>query len=267
MEPIFYLDLYFFINFSLDALGFFIASRILLRPIRLLRFLGAAFVGASYACIAEIIPLSLPIQTFLSLLTLFLCVLLLFPPRGRRDFFRSLLYTALSLALLGGGLIALQSLLGTDTEKQSLNAVSVLLLCTVSFGVIVYCKRIQNRFSRAVRTICMHLNHTACHATALIDSGNLLIHPRTGYSAALISQEAADALFGNTLTPNETILIATPAGTAELKGFVVTETYIRIKSKPYQLQPFFLAIDPNSKHFGGCDMLISPTILPAQANA
>ncbi len=266
MQEIFYLDLYFLINFSLDALAFFTASRILPKPIRLTRLLSASALGAFSACLTELfIPFAL-FDALLGMTSLILGCFLLFKPHNLNDFLRSIFFSLFSLILLGGSVSALQSLAGIASTKQKIGPFTLLFFGLIGGICIAFGRTTKQRFSKTIQNLCMRVDKAYCYATALVDSGNLLIHPRTGLSVALISYEAANFLFHDLIRTQtqDSIELSTPAGHATFFGFIVEESYIQSCGKKRKTDPFFLAIDRNTRHFGGCDMLISPSILPSK---
>ena len=265
MQEIFYLDVYFLINFSLDALAFFTASRILPKPICVKKLIFASALGGISACLTELfIPLTF-FGAITNILFLFLGCFLLFSPRNVGDFFRSSLFTLLSAILIGGSISALQSLSGIASADQKIDSFTLIFLAVAIFFCIFYGRATKRRFSKTIQNLCMHVDQTYCYATALVDSGNLLIHTKTGLSVAIISADAAEFLFHGQIQTkaSDHVELSTPAGNATLYGFIVEESYIQSCGKKQKNAPFFLAIDTNTRHFGGCDMLISPTILPA----
>lgn len=266
MREIVYIDLYFFLNTTLDALCIYITSRILAivtRPWRLL--LGAAF-GGTFSVFLLLLPIGKPLCILLFVGSLLLCCLIAFPQKSLSQFLKNCLFFFLSLSLLGGSVSALQSVLGISFQNQKIGIGTVCLLLFFSISIALYLSLAKRRFQTRMITLSIILNNTHFHLSALVDSGNLLIEQTSGLCACLIAKEVFEDLFAKNKppTPNtsQKIEITTPSGHASLNGFVVENAYTVRRCKKHNLKPFFLAIDEQSISYGGCDMLISPTILP-----
>ncbi len=270
MNEIFYIDIYFFLNAALDAVCFFAVSRILPQHIRLLRLLTASALGGLCAAITALYPIdNITIALLFFAMSLF-STALVFVPHSLPHFMRCYALFLLSLFLLGGALCAIGTLLGISVSSQKFELWYTLVVAVLLGGIVLLFVLAQRRFRRNIQDVCLVIDGKFCYASALVDSGNLLIHPESGLSVALITEEAARFFFtperakalDEAQDENNKITLITPAGQKNLYGFIAEEAYVYRGGKRKRIQPFFLALDRSCHNYGGCDLIISPSVLP-----
>lgn len=271
MNEIFYVDLYFFVNFLFAALCLFAVEKIQGTYTPLLRIVSSALLFGVFAVLLE--WLSLPqIWTVCAVLftTVPLCALA-FPPRSTRLLLRTTLFYFLTQFFFGGLLSGCYALFGVAASDRKITWALLFVFPVFLFVCILFFGVSRRRFQAKTQHVCLIFNGFHCHASALLDSGNLLRHPKYGISVALIGTEAADFFFRDralcslrrqNCKSEDAVKISTPTGEKFLYGFVAEQSYILVHGKKRKLEPFFLAFDPDSPNFSGCDLIIAPAILP-----
>ena len=73
-----YIDIFFLINFSMDFLSLFIASRLLSRKVRLWRLALSALLGGAYACASLVFSFSAHLGVFSLAVDALACLLMAF---------------------------------------------------------------------------------------------------------------------------------------------------------------------------------------------
>ena len=259
MQEVLFIDAYFLINLALDFLALYLTSRLKARNVPFHSLILSSIICASFSILEILIPLYSFYKIFLFIFFISIACLLAFKPPTITDLLSITINFFLTLVLLGGSIHAIQSLGGTMVQSQTVDWITVLFIFALAPISFLYLSTANRRTKQKYQNLCIIIN-----ASALIDTGNLLRHPTSGDSVALIGLEAAAHLFSKIDSPpelNEQICIQTPAGRTQLFGFFCYESYVRKRGKQKRIKPFFLALDPHTKNFGGCDLLISPYIL------
>ncbi len=189
MGQIVYVDILFMINFSMDFLCFFIASKILNTKLSLIRTLLGAVIGGIYANVA--LFMSAPRMAAL-LLDIFICVIMctvayLKKGRGRTLPLFILVYFAVSMAL-GGFMTAIFNLLNRadlpSGENDMSDGISVwlfMLLAAISALITLFGGRFfRKKATQRTAEISVTYDGKCTKLTAMSDSGNLLREPISG---------------------------------------------------------------------------------------
>lgn len=265
MTEIIYVDLYFFYNAAADALCLFAVSRLLPCRLRLSRLLAASALGGVYAVLLALFPLGgvlLPLSFFGASL---LCTRLCFPKSGHRGLLSAYLLFLLTLFLLGGALTALQSLLSDSPIAESpllLGALFVLLLLP---ALLFYLLCLRRRFDTKIVQVDLSLRSCTLALCALVDSGNLLRHPESQCPVVLCALSALTEAHRAQLVPDaqalQDIELTTAAGTRRLYGQIVQGAHCRRNGRSVCLPDFFLALDPDTRAYGGCELLLPTSLL------
>ena len=266
MHEVFYLDLYCLVNFSLDALCLFAVSRILPRPVKLSRLILASCFG-SFASAICVFPVTPPlVDLAVLLITLPLSCMICFPPNSIGDLLRSALLLILCLFFFGGSFTALESLSGIAVSSQEFNLASILFAAMILALTVYFFHLTQRRFQKNIQTLGINFDGTLQYASALVDSGNLLIHPQSGRPVVLVSRNAAHLIAKEkhpAFCPDApSVCISTPAGTKTLFGFFVEELFLCTDRTKQKLAPVLFVFDEKTASFGGCDLLIPSILLP-----
>ena len=206
MEQTVYIDLFFLINFSMDFLGLFLATKLLGREKSILRLALSAIFGGVYACLALIFPLdsyfpllSIVVDALACVAMAFIAVFKRKAPRGVISF--ALVYGAVSI-LLGGAMTALFyafNRLGLDkafsgAENTVSDGISVYIFAVFA-AISGFITLIGGRFfkKKALRqggTLEIEYRGRRVGLECMCDSGNLLREPISQIPCILIELEA-----------------------------------------------------------------------------
>ena len=260
---IFYADLYFAENAALCALGLFVTSRVLPRPLTLWRLIVSALLGGICALFIALFPLGVLWRLLFFFSSLGLSVYIAFPARGWRRFLKESALFFVCLILLGGTVNALSALAGlSDGESGALIWLIALLLFWVGGGL--FFALAARRMETKTVVIAFPIGKKCRRFSALADSGNLAVHPQSGLPVVLMSRDA-HAVFsrggGEANAVWECVRIRTAAGEKILSGIRIRDAALLHGHRTRKLDPFFLAPDPDSRDFGGCDLLFPTTLL------
>ena len=198
-----YLDILFLINFSMDLLCFYLASRIMSVRMPVPRAVLASVLGGIYAdaalCIAPAGVMSLVID----LLVCFLMCAFVF---GKRNgfFFPTIVYFSVSMAL-GGFMSAIFNLLNrmgmnkAELREDSGDGISVWLfaiLAAVSGLMTLAGGRFFRRSSSQKRVeLNISYEEKQTRLCAMVDSGNLLREPISGRACVALDSKRAEEVF------------------------------------------------------------------------
>ena len=210
MEQTVYIDLFFLINFSMDFLGLFLASKLLGRGVRLYRLALASVFGGLYACFALIFPSDSLLSVFSFAVDAIACVIMAFIAIFEKKMMRgvisySLVFGAVSI-LLGGAMTALfyafnrmgldRILSGDNVQSDGISVYIFAIFASISGFVAL----ISGRFfkKKALRQngileieYCKRRIKIAC----MCDSGNLLREPISQNPCILVELDAIKGLF------------------------------------------------------------------------
>ncbi len=185
MEQTVYIDLLFLINFSMDFLCFFLASRILSWRISLPRTLMAAVVGGIYSSAALFLPKLYFLSFVIDVAVSFFMVLIVTLGRRFADIILSwVVFFAVSMAL-GGFMTAIFNLLnkaglgGADPSGEEGISVWLFLLIALVSGAITLFSGRFFRKKAATRTARVTVSYCGRSIVleGLVDSGNFLREP------------------------------------------------------------------------------------------
>lgn len=213
MEQTVYIDLFFLINFSMDFLGLFLATRLLGRSGSILRLVLASIFGGLYSCITLIFPLqtlsllSLAIDALACLMMAFIAVFKRKAPRGVISF--ALVYGAVSI-LLGGAMTALFYLFnrlgldkvfsGVEAESDGISVYIFAIFAALSGGATLLGGRFFRR--RALRqggAIEIEYRGRRVSLTCICDSGNLLREPISQRPCILVELDSLSGLLSDSI--------------------------------------------------------------------
>ena len=212
MEQTVYIDLFFLINFSMDFLSIFLASRLLGRGKGLLRQILAALFGGIYACVALVAPIQDSLSAFSIILDGLACMIMafiaVFDKKARRGVISfSLVLCAISI-LLGGAMTALFSLfnrLGLDRvlsggESQS-DGVSVYIFAVFAAlsgaATLIGGRFFKKKALRQGGTVEIEYRGRKVIVNCMCDSGNLLREPISQAPCILVELDALRGIFSD----------------------------------------------------------------------
>ena len=205
-----YLDRLFVLNWLADYLLCLTAARICGVPLRRLRYVGSALLGAAYACAAL-----LPGWGFLTAAPwklVFGLVMGLIAFLGERHPLRCMLTLLAVSALFGGALWAF----GGGSLSLRFLAVSF-AACYAVLNLLLRNRGALPDKPRAA--VCVHRSGRESRFFALRDTGNSLTDPLTNRPVLLLSPRAAEPLFGEGLLWGDAVaLLEQSANRESLRG-------------------------------------------------
>lgn len=214
---IIYADSLFLSNLMADYLLCLCSARICALPLRRLRYLAAALLGAVYSVLVF-----LPGFAFLALpgwKLLFGALVAFTAFAGERRALRGAgVFMALSAAL-GGLLWALELNLGY--LRLDLRLLTVLFLLSYAALRLIFSSS-AGVSGRSLKQLEVHMLGRSCRLSAIYDSGNCLYEPVSGAPVAVVSPAALKELFGSAaplLDISDPVeLVTAAAAFPELKG-------------------------------------------------
>ena len=202
-----YADIYFLINFSMDALALFVCAGIRKLPLRILRLIFAASVGSAYA-VARLFMNGRIFPTVLSLIIPFLICYISFDYGGLSTFIINVVSFWLISWLLGGALTAVYYL--TDkilaSKKIYINGRAetlysdipfyVILICALScaFLTLIWNRIAEKKLRKTNATVQIDDGDISIIESALCDSGDLLTEPLSGTPVIILSPALMEKL-------------------------------------------------------------------------
>ena len=218
-----YVDTLFLLNAVIDYLLLLSAARLAGEPLRRLRFALAAALGGGYA-VALFVPglgfLSDPLCRLASALLMLLTAY----GGGRRLLRQGLLFLLLTCAL-GGGVVAIGLLgqggltLGGGVFYSALDIKTVLLSAAVCYGVLTLVfRRLAAHSALAGELVSVRLTLLGrqVELTALVDTGNTLTDPASGWPVMVAEGESLAGLFPREHRPGPEDLRDPAGGMARL---------------------------------------------------
>lgn len=219
MEQAIYGDLYFAVNFTMDALALYLTAKLLHLPLSKWRMAAGGAVGALYS----LLSLTLPDSNLLALLTtLFLPALLCLIAYGWQSasaFLRQFVSFWVISFLLGGIMTAVCYAVASHSEKQvsvggktqplmgDIPFWGVLLIALLTGGVVSLI--LKKRKPAAERIDITIEDESSITLRALVDSGNLLTEPLSGLPVIVVDSTSASKLL-----PPELAFLASPTSHA-----------------------------------------------------
>ena len=198
MEQTVYVDLYFLINFSMDFLCFFLASRLLGERPPTFRTVMASLIGGVYANVSLILGAHGIVALAADLLSCVLMCAVAFGVRkkARRLPLYVLVYFAVSMTL-GGFMTALFNLLNRTplgdirSAEEGISAWLLALLAAVSALMTLWGgKYFRRRTSKRNVRLSVFWGGKSADLKALCDSGNMLRDPISGKLCVIASVDA-----------------------------------------------------------------------------
>ena len=253
MEQVIYGDVYLIVNFTMDYLALFLTAKAVKYPSKPLRLAIGASLGALYSLAALFLPDENPLSLFTAVSFPFLLILAAF---GWQNSLRATLRTLAAFwvisFLLGGAATAVSYFMGRWADREALIGGQVeplpgelpywgILLLALLVGAIV-CLLLRGR-KKLPSAATLSIGEDPTHAvtfTGLIDSGNLLTEPLSGWAVILVDRQSADFLPAEltflrtgasvSLTPRLRLIpYSTPAGEGILYGYL--PKYVAVNSK------------------------------------
>jgi len=200
-----YVDVYFFINFTVDILALYFSALLYKLPTTVARLLASSFVGATYAVIGTLLINNSALMIPVSVLILTVMVLIMAKDVG---IMRKLKYgiVFLFLEILIGGLVyyaystldkinLFKSFTESNNENKKLLLFSLIVLLSIgALKLVVAC------FGNVgcVRNVKVFVEYDGRknQLDALVDSGNLAVDPFTKTPVMLVGEAVGNKIFG-----------------------------------------------------------------------
>ncbi len=215
-----YGDVLFLIDFSIDFLVLFAASRILHLKLRTVRIVLAACLGGAYSVLSLLIRVG-TIRTLCTLAAVPLICLVAFGISSFKAFAKTVfLFSSLS-ALLGGGVTACYSLLDSvfpafsvqNTEPVPLSVFA--LVCIACFAAAYASgKLFASSASQKTAELEIIANGSSIKLTLLVDTGDLLTEPISSLPAVVVKKSLLTGLFPGGINAENAKIRVVPTKTA-----------------------------------------------------
>ena len=272
METVLYADVLFLINFSMDYLSLYAASRLLSLPTKTVKMLIGAALGGIYGVLSVLFfwqgiggaVLTFLVSCGIVLLTFGSCDSL-------RGFFRAVFSVWGIGALIGGFMTLFSGMFRTDAVYTSGTDIPAAV-----FAVILFVRLAARRGGRGYAEISFVYGENTYTGRALIDSGNLLTDPISGLPVVLIRASDARTFAGNEvdgkfagvvsggigLSPGvRAVPMRGVADTRILYGFLCDNLRIR-QGKRTMCRSAVICVDRQSvTGYGGCGALLPSVLL------
>ena len=198
MGEVVYVDLLFLINFSMDFLCFYVASRILSVKLSPIRATLASVIGGVYSDIALFLPVGRVLGLVIDVTVCgIMCAVAFYKKKeGARLFLHILVYFAVSMAL-GGFMTAIFNLLNQvdiPVEESNTDGISVVSFAVLA-GVSAIITLIGGRFFKAKNLqrkaeLEILIDGKSKKINGIFDSGNLLREPISSKPCIVCDREA-----------------------------------------------------------------------------
>jgi len=274
-----YIDVYFLLNFTVDLLSIYFASKISRVSIRGVNFFLVSLIGASYGVLSILIPSGVVIDI---LMLVFATVLVILCMGRRISLSRKIkvfICYIILMALIGGLVHFFYSILSryvqykptADPENRKLLILSILIIS--SFGVIKLISIIFAR-SSSEKNVRLSINffERRVEFDALIDTGNLIIDPIDSTPVLLITQGLADKIIPSGIPngiesitndfKNKVRIIPIVKGNEHKIhiGFLPDCVELKRKNKWERIKLIFV-VETDSTGYGGYDALAPASVL------
>ena len=201
-----YIDVYFFINFTVDILALYFSAVFYKVPTTIFRLLFAAFIGALYAVFGVLLIDS----TFLMypISVLFLIVMVLIMTRGS-GIYRKIKYgiSFLIFQILIGGLVyygystldrfvEVNEFIQSNDENKKLLVLSLIILMSIGVLKLIILLFGNTRCERNVKII-VDYGGRENDILAFVDSGNLAVDPFDKTPVMFVGASLANKIFGS----------------------------------------------------------------------
>lgn len=192
-----YLDILFFVNFTVNSVILLLCIRLAGLKIHFLRILLSGLIGALYG-IVVFLPWGKPLNH--GVFKLLISVLMVFTATGRvnikKHIYCLIMLYAVSF-ICSGALMALVYLNGESIFGgiKYINLLCALAVSAITVFCILYVK--AKKALREVKKVKVCLNGKEVCLNALVDTGNMLTEPISGMPVAIVEGNALNNIIGN----------------------------------------------------------------------
>ena len=248
-----YIDVYFFINFTVDFLSLFSVEKILLIPSSRARCFISALIGALYSLFHLIYGFSTVWHIPVAIL---MVTIITYKKRISYIFGGFAIFIGAEI-FIGGAIYAIKSL-SRLFNKSSLLLASVIILLSLlgcQFYSLVQLL-LQKRMAVSEVKARIWYKGKATELLLMIDSGNLVREHFTKNRVIFVKSDAITNIVGDISTLFETeksyvIPIDTTAGKSTVIGFIPEK--IEFSIKKYNVEKFIVVPDVSGGRFAGYD--------------
>ena len=273
-----YVDVYFFINFTVDILALYFSALFYKLPTTVARLLLSSFIGAAYAVIGTLLIEKSALMIPVSILILILMILIM---AGGVGVMRKVKYGIIFLLfeILIGGLVYyaysmldkinfLKDFAESNNENKKLLVFSLIVL--LSIGTLKLSVACFGNYG-SVKNVKVFVEHggKTSQLDALVDSGNLAVDPFSKTPVMLVGEAVGNKIFGEIafdfpksdeldLSLKKRIRIIPVSFGSEkriLYGIKPDSVYIQ-KKKVRENISLIIAIDKEGGRYGGYNALI-----------
>ena len=200
-----YVDVYFFINFTVDILALYFSALLYKLPTTVKRLLLSSFVGATYAVLGTLLFDNSTLMIPISVLILIIMVLIMARGVG---IMRKVKYGIVFLffEILIGGMVyyaystldkinLFQSFVDSNNENKKLLLFSLIILLSIgALKLVIMC--FGNAASRKSIKLFVEYGGKTNQLDALVDSGNLAVDPFNKTPVMLVGKAVGNKIFG-----------------------------------------------------------------------
>lgn len=200
-----YVDVYFMINFTVDALAIYFASSLSKVSTSVIRLLVSSFIGAMYAVLGILLIES---SLWMYPISVLFLIVMIFISAGGVSLYRKVKFgiAFLLFEIVIGGLVyygyclldrlfKVGNIEGAGAENRNLLILSLIVL--MSIGVLKLVTSIfRNAASERSARICISYKGVKSEFDALVDSGNLARDPFDKTPVMLVNSGLARRIFG-----------------------------------------------------------------------
>lgn len=282
-----YGDVYFIVNFSMDFVSLFIASRVTKNHIGTLRASIASALGAVYAILALFLEKMPIVSVFCSILVPFIMCLIAFGAKRVKSYLVctgvffgtsflmggiiSTVFLAVNKYIIGRGVYINGTL---DTLYSELPLWGLFLVAAVAAAFSMCFEKIAMRRTLSRREQVRLEDGGRCvEFTALTDSGNLLTDPIGGRAVIVVTKKVARELLPHRayrvfekndlasidsidLKKVRIIPVRTACGEGVMLGYIPDAAYISGISRS-----ICVALDTSGEDFDGCEGIVPSEFL------
>ena len=282
METI-YIDVYFLINFTVDALALHFASMFSKISTTAVRLITASAIGALYAVMGVLLIEKSEYMFIFAMVFLVLMVLITSKGAGLYRKIKYMIAVVVFNVIIGGLVYYGYCLLDKVFENGELEAVggenkNILILSLfvlLSIGVLkLFISLFENTHCEKKAELIAFYNDTETHFEAFVDSGNLAVDPFDRTPVMLVNPSLSKKIFGFDAITQETfyncgyelkkrIRIIPVAFAGERKilyGIKPDDIYI-VKGKKTEKISLIIATDEKGESYGGYSALIPLSVL------
>ena len=277
MKEVVYLDVFFLINFVMDAVSLAVGALASSERARLWRILAASFLGGAVSlgmlvCSVRGIWLLLG-----GILSFFGMVFVCFGKKSPRRLGKAALFSFLTALFLGGAAEAIRFYTASSPGGERLTLGVFFTVILLAFGAFsLWGKSLDRKLETAVVSLSVRFSGRCEHYVGLVDSGLILRDPegsrpvllmKAAYASPLLPDSFLKRLETGDVSGEERLFcvpIRTASGRGELYAFLPESVSVlrrggRKKAKEHR--EVLIALDFSQGGFGGCPCLVPLSVL------